>query len=101
MPYCVKCGNELPEEAVYCPVGGTPVTSESAPSAPVAPAVATMPELNLAFWWERFVAWLLDVVIVGGALAILALFTVLLGQPFGAFTNYGFFFFFFLFFFFF
>ena len=89
MPYCVKCGNELPEEAVYCPVCGTPVTSESAPSASAAPAVTTMPELNLAFWWERFVAWLLDFVIVGGALAILALFTFLLGQPLGAFTNYG------------
>ena len=85
MPYCVKCGNELPEEAVYCPVCGTPVASESAPSAPSVPASG----LKLAFWWERFVAWLLDSVIVGGALAILALFTFLLGQPLGAFTNYG------------
>ena len=61
MPYCVKCGNALPEEAVYCPVCGTPVALEGAPSAPAAPASG----LKLAFWWERFVAWLLDSVIVG------------------------------------
>ncbi len=29
------------------------------------------PALHLAFWWERFVAWLIDVVIVGGFALIL------------------------------
>src|SRR3972149_8973813 len=90
MPYCRKCGNELPEEAIYCPVCGTPVTSESAPSAPAAPTVTTMPELKLAFWWERFVAWLIDAAIVAVALLIFGFFTLLAGQPLGAFTSYGF-----------
>ena len=89
MPYCRKCGNELPEEAIYCPVCGTPVTSESAPSAPAAPTVTTMPELKLAFWWERFVAWLIDAAIVAVALLIFGFFTLLAGQPLGAFTSYG------------
>jgi uncharacterized RDD family membrane protein YckC len=85
MPYCKKCGNELPEEAKYCPVCGTAVTVEETPAAPVAPAVSTTPEvpgLKLAFWGERFLAWLIDVVIIGVIVGILGLFTWFVGQSF-------------------
>ena len=83
MTYCKKCGNELPEGAKYCIVCGTAVTAEETPAAPttaapVEPAVSTTPEvpaLKLAFWGERFLAWLIDVIIIGVIVGILGLFT--------------------------
>jgi uncharacterized RDD family membrane protein YckC len=51
MPSCKNCGNELPEGAGYCPKCGTPVQAK--------------PPLRLAFWGERFLAWLVDIVILG------------------------------------
>jgi uncharacterized RDD family membrane protein YckC len=50
MPYCKNCGSELSEGAAYCPKCGTPVE---------APA-----KLKLAYWGERFVAWLIDIIII-------------------------------------
>jgi uncharacterized RDD family membrane protein YckC len=82
MTYCKKCGNELPKGAKYCPVCGTPVTEEAAPTAPVTQA---KPEeqfdssLKLAFWGERFVAWLLDAIIIGILVSILGLFSLIAG----------------------
>jgi uncharacterized RDD family membrane protein YckC len=46
---CSKCGDEIPEDAGYCPKCGAPVG---------------VTELRLAFWGERFVAWLIDVIIL-------------------------------------
>jgi uncharacterized RDD family membrane protein YckC len=80
MPYCHKCGNELPEGAKYCPVCGTAVTLETMPAAPAVPAAPEFSGLQLAFWWERFVAWIIDAVIVGVVVGILGLFTWLAGQ---------------------
>lgn len=56
MPNCRKCGSELPEGAAYCPRCGTPVEIEAKP--------------KLAQWGERFVAWLIDIVILGAFLAV-------------------------------
>jgi len=50
MPYCKNCGSEVPEDAAYCPKCGGPVQ-----------AVAG---ITLAFWGERFVAWLIDVILL-------------------------------------
>jgi uncharacterized RDD family membrane protein YckC len=50
MPSCRNCGNELPEGALYCPKCGT--------------HVGTAPRPRLAFWGKRFLAWLVDVVIL-------------------------------------
>jgi uncharacterized RDD family membrane protein YckC len=52
MPYCQKCGNKLSEDATYCPKCGTPVQNQQAT------------QLRLAFWGERFVAWLIDILII-------------------------------------
>ncbi len=79
MPYCMKCGNELPEGVKYCPVCGTAVTVEAAPAAPTAPTAPEVSGLKLAHWWERFVAWLIDAVIIGIAVGILGLFSALAG----------------------
>jgi len=74
MPYCIKCGNELPENAKYCPVCGTATTVEEAATAP---SVATAPAaqvsgLKLAFWGERFVAWLIDAFIITVVMGIIS-----------------------------
>jgi uncharacterized RDD family membrane protein YckC len=76
MGYCPKCGNELPEGAKFCPVCGTAVSTEEAAATPV---TAFAPGLKLAFWGERFVAWLIDAVIIGVAVAILGLFSFVVG----------------------
>ncbi|MEM4704385.1 MAG: RDD family protein [Candidatus Bathyarchaeia archaeon] len=50
MPYCKKCGAEVPEGASYCPKCGTPIE--------------VLPMLRKANWIDRFVAWLIDIVIL-------------------------------------
>ncbi len=60
---CKKCGNELPEGAAFCPKCGTAVLASEQP--------------NLAYWGERFLAWLIDVVIIGAIVGLIrALFLV-------------------------
>jgi uncharacterized RDD family membrane protein YckC len=60
MVSCKNCRNELPEGAVYCPKCGV--------------AVERVPEIRLAFWGERFLAWLIDVIILGIIVGIIRLF---------------------------
>ncbi len=82
MPHCLKCGNELPEGAKYCPICGTAVAVEKATAAPVvstAPATSEVTGPKLALWWERFVAWLIDAVIIGIVVGILGAFSLLAG----------------------
>jgi len=68
MTSCKNCGYELPEGAMYCPKCGTPTT----------PAVETVAPVDLAgvlkraTWGERFVAWLIDVVIIGAIASIIS-----------------------------
>ena len=73
MPYCTKCGNELPENSKYCPVCGTTVIVEEVSTAA---ATAETSGLKLAFWGERFVAWLIDVIIIGVVVFILGTFSL-------------------------
>lgn len=54
MPYCRRCGFELPEDALFCPNCGAAVTS-----------VAPKSRLELASWGERIAAYLIDVIILG------------------------------------
>jgi uncharacterized RDD family membrane protein YckC len=56
MPYCKDCGSELPDGAVYCPKCGASMQDSAGP--------------KLAYWGERFVAWLIDVAIIGVILAM-------------------------------
>lgn len=60
MPQCKKCGAEISTDASYCPKCGT--------------AVAPSVEPRLAYWGERFVAWLIDIVILGAAIGIIRFF---------------------------
>lgn len=53
MPYCRRCGTRLPDDAVYCPACGTLVEFPA------------RHDLKLADWGERFLAWLIDALLVG------------------------------------
>ncbi len=75
MPSCKKCGAAIPDEAKYCTVCGTSVTAEEASPESVAPVAPATSEPKLAFWWERFVAWLIDVVIIGAITGIFGMLT--------------------------
>jgi len=62
MSYCKKCGTELPEGSAYCPKCGTPTQS------------AAEPAFRPAYWGERFVAWLIDIAILGAISALIGFF---------------------------
>ena len=50
MPYCRECGEEVQEGAAFCPKCGARVASEGRPW--------------LATWGERFVAYLIDIILL-------------------------------------
>ncbi len=81
MANCKNCGFELPEGAVYCPRCGAPVAKEE-PAITAARQAQEAPTLHLALWWERIVAWIIDVVIIGIIAWILNLFALLAGSSF-------------------
>jgi len=60
MSHCKNCGNEVPEESLYCPKCGKPVETAAG--------------LKLAYWGERFVGWLIDIVILGAIMLPLRFF---------------------------
>jgi len=72
LPYCKNCGNELLAEAKFCPKCGAPVEATQAPSMPT--TSAAQPGITLAHWGERFVAWLIDIIIIGFIVGFLGLF---------------------------
>jgi len=53
MPYCVNCGKKIPEDAAFCPNCGTPVR------------IQVRKGFEMADWGERFIAWIIDMIIVG------------------------------------
>ena len=75
MPFCKKCGAAIQDDAKYCAVCGTPVASVEASAESAAPLAQSASEPKLALWWERFVAWLIDVVIIGAITGLLGMLT--------------------------
>lgn len=75
MPFCRKCGAKLPEGASYCPNCGTTVLP-TPPAAPIA-----KPRAGLAGWGERFIAWLIDIIIIGIFLSPIKFFFLLTRWP--------------------
>jgi uncharacterized RDD family membrane protein YckC len=65
MAPCQKCGNELPPDAKFCPRCGAAIETAPTYAAPAGP--------KLAFWGERFVAWLIDMIIINVALFLIGL----------------------------
>jgi uncharacterized RDD family membrane protein YckC len=59
MPYCADCGEQLAGESAFCPRCGVLVRASGSP--------------NLATFGTRFVAWFIDLVIVGSLVFLLDL----------------------------
>ncbi len=71
MTSCKQCGNELPMNAKYCPICGAPVEVGQGSSAPNQDARLPESGMKMALWSERFVAWLIDIVILDFVLVVL------------------------------
>lgn len=69
MPYCRNCGAQLPEGAEFCQNCGTPIRG------PARSRLAT------AGWGERFVAWLIDIIIIGIFISPAKFFWAWIGFP--------------------
>jgi len=57
MPYCVNCGEKIPEDAAFCPNCGAPVKKQ------------VIKSYEAADWGERFIAWIIDMILIGIVLA--------------------------------
>jgi len=74
--YCSKCGAALADGVAFCPACGQS-TSDAFPAAAGAPmgiraaATGAFPPLCYAGFWLRFVAYIIDGIIVGGMLLII------------------------------
>jgi len=73
MPYCPKCGKEIPSDAKFCTSCGA--TLGIATPAPPPPSGYTPPS-PLADLGSRIVAGIIDYIIIGIVAAVLALFLV-------------------------
>jgi uncharacterized RDD family membrane protein YckC len=69
--FCSKCGAAVPEGVSFCPncgqaTGGvTPAAAiPSARPAPVYPAAVAAPRVEYAGFWLRFVAWIIDRIVL-------------------------------------
>ena len=58
--FCSKCGATVPEAAAACPACGQPTGGVAASA-----YAAAVPRVVYAGFWLRFVAWILDRIIIG------------------------------------
>jgi uncharacterized RDD family membrane protein YckC len=64
--YCSKCGGGMPESAAFCPNCGQAFAVAAAPSlAPTTNASRAVPRVEYAGFWLRFLALLIDNVVLG------------------------------------
>ena len=67
--YCPNCGQENTAEARYCETCGADLSKHTAPQTPTTPGPQTGPSVNLerkyAGFWLRFVAYIVDSVLLG------------------------------------
>jgi len=82
MPYCPKCGKEVPADAKFCANCGTTLQGATAPT----PSTGYNPPSPLADLGSRIGAGIVDYIIIGVITGILAL---LLFLPFGVMTGTG------------
>jgi uncharacterized RDD family membrane protein YckC len=82
MAFCSRCGKELPPNATFCPSCGAPVAGgEAAPATGALSGFETLTKDQKAqeYWVQRFVAFIIDAIIV---YAILAIITIGVAIPF-------------------
>ena len=74
--FCSQCGAPIEEGAKFCARCGAPVTvSGSAPVAPV-PTPAAIRPVEYAGFWRRFVAYIIDRLILGITASLIVLATI-------------------------
>jgi uncharacterized RDD family membrane protein YckC len=88
MPYCTKCGKALAAEDKFCPKCGASITPEQTETPLHEADISATPDLKLASWGERFLAWLIDVVIIGLILGFLNLFSMFAVGSFAWWNNW-------------
>lgn len=76
MPYCQKCGSEIPYDASFCPACGAPVDKSAARPA------AVSPDLQVADIGPRAVAAIIDHIIIFIIAIILRLIIAAIMFPF-------------------
>ena len=84
MPFCSKCSNQIPEDAKFCSVCGTPVPIQEVPSEEPSTLLTTRTGLdrigsdkNLQdHWIKRIIAIIIDSIIVFIATWILLMFII-------------------------
>jgi len=69
MPYCVICGNRIDEDAVHCANCGTRIPLQSEQYS----RVVLGSKYELADWGTRFIAWLIDMIILGIIFSLITL----------------------------
>jgi len=69
MPYCKNCGAQIAEDAAFCQNCGASVKGPSRPT------------YITAGWGERFIAWLIDMIVLGIFLAPITFFYTFFGLP--------------------
>jgi uncharacterized RDD family membrane protein YckC len=93
--YCSKCGMQAAEGATFCSACGQPVaglgaapstTPSPAPGPPGWQAAAARPGVAYAGFWLRFVAYIIDSIILGFVIGI-AIFIPLMGSELGSFSG--------------
>jgi len=72
MPYCPKCGNEIPSDAKFCTNCGATLQ----PTAPPPPPSGYAPPSPLGDLGSRIVAGIIDYIIIGIVAGILSVFLV-------------------------
>ena len=60
--FCPKCGANVPEGVAICPACGQPAGGASYAASPAIPP--PLPPMHYAGFWLRFVAYLIDIVLV-------------------------------------
>jgi uncharacterized RDD family membrane protein YckC len=69
--FCAKCGAQLQPGVAFCPKCGAPVEQASGPAgAPLSGVDALIKEPS--YWLRRFVAFIIDAIIVGVILVVIA-----------------------------
>jgi uncharacterized membrane protein YvbJ len=73
LTYCTSCGKELPESGEFCPNCGTPIRQTVNSHDTAAERILNESSLQ-QHWVKRFIAIVIDSIIVGGAIAIMGYF---------------------------
>jgi uncharacterized RDD family membrane protein YckC len=68
--HCTACGSPVPAGASFCPSCGRPVRPDEAPPV-VLTEMGSAAATTYASFWKRFVAWIIDTIILGVVGAII------------------------------